>query len=87
MQKPGFNLVYSVLELVNIISHGNEAELYTARLKQFYRLFNGTTLLHWSLKEYIVDIFSSASAEKLLKKFMICLAEYCPETFSDVFPC
>jgi hypothetical protein len=42
--------------------------------------------LHWSLKEYGVDIFTSATAEKLLKKFLICLAEHCPETVSDVFP-
>jgi len=42
--------------------------------------------MHWSLKEYIVDIFNSASAEKLLKKFIIRLAEYCPETVYDVLP-
>ena len=85
-QKPPFDLVHSVLELVNVISHHNESELYTARLKQLYKLFSGTALLHWSLKEDGVVILNSATTEELLKKFLVSLEEHYPETISDVLP-
>jgi len=85
-QKPTFDLVYFVLELVNLLSHHNEEELYTARLKNFYRIFCGTSFLHSSLKEYGVNIFKLTTTKKLLKDFLICLAEHCPETIFDVLP-